>query len=65
MRVQFLAVILLATMVVGLPLYWILEPGRQDGQDPQLGQAVRHLGFGAVRAARPTAASTAPAATAG
>ncbi len=29
MRVQFLAVILLATMVVGLPLYWILEPGRQ------------------------------------
>jgi hypothetical protein len=30
MRVQFLAVILLATMVVGLPLYWILEPGRQE-----------------------------------
>ncbi len=32
MRVQFLAVILLATMVVGLPLYWVLEPGRQEAK---------------------------------
>jgi mono/diheme cytochrome c family protein len=32
MRVQFLAVILLATMVVGLPVYWILEPGRQEAK---------------------------------
>lgn len=32
MRVQFLAVLLLATMVVGLPLYWILEPGRQEAK---------------------------------
>jgi mono/diheme cytochrome c family protein len=32
LRVQFLAVILLATMVVGLPLYWILEPGRQEAK---------------------------------
>lgn len=32
MRVQFLAVVLLATMVVGLPVYWILEPGRQEAK---------------------------------
>jgi mono/diheme cytochrome c family protein len=32
LRMQFLAVILLATMVVGLPLYWVLEPGRQEAK---------------------------------
>lgn len=32
MRVQFLAVALLATIVVGLPLYWVLEPGRQEAK---------------------------------
>jgi mono/diheme cytochrome c family protein len=30
-RVSFLGVLMLATMVIGLPLYWILEPGRQAG----------------------------------
>lgn len=30
-RVQLLGVLLLATMVIGLPIYWILEPGRQAG----------------------------------
>ncbi len=30
-RVQLLGVLLLATMVIGLPVYWILEPGRQAG----------------------------------
>lgn len=30
-RMQFLGVILLATMVIGLPVYWILEPDRQAG----------------------------------
>lgn len=30
-RVNFLAFLLLITMVIGLPLYWILEPGRQAG----------------------------------
>jgi mono/diheme cytochrome c family protein len=30
-RMQLLGVLLLITMVIGLPLYWILEPGRQAG----------------------------------
>ena len=30
-RVQLLGVLLLVTMVIGLPVYWILEPGRQAG----------------------------------
>ncbi len=30
-RMQMLGVLLLATMVIGLPVYWILEPGRQAG----------------------------------
>jgi mono/diheme cytochrome c family protein len=30
-RVQLLGVLLLITMVIGLPLYWVLEPGRQAG----------------------------------
>ena len=30
-RVQLIGVLLLVTMVVGLPLYWVLEPGRQAG----------------------------------
>lgn len=28
-RVQFLGVILLATVTIGLPVYWLFEPGRQ------------------------------------
>ncbi|HAP76334.1 MAG TPA: hypothetical protein DCR14_09650 [Acidimicrobiaceae bacterium] len=30
-RMQLLGVLLLITMVIGLPLYWVLEPGRQAG----------------------------------
>ncbi|MEN9646896.1 MAG: hypothetical protein RL238_3565 [Actinomycetota bacterium] len=30
-RMQLLGVLLLVTMVIGLPVYWILEPGRQAG----------------------------------
>ena len=30
-RMQLLGVLLLATLVIGLPVYWILEPGRQAG----------------------------------
>ncbi|MBI4884852.1 MAG: c-type cytochrome [Actinobacteria bacterium] len=30
-RMQFLGVLMLITMVIGLPLYWVLEPGRQAG----------------------------------
>jgi mono/diheme cytochrome c family protein len=30
-RVSLIGVLLLVTMVIGLPLYWVLEPGRQAG----------------------------------
>jgi mono/diheme cytochrome c family protein len=30
-RVSLLGVLILVTMVIGLPLYWVLEPGRQAG----------------------------------
>lgn len=30
-RVQFFGVVLLVLIVIGLPVVWILEPGRQDG----------------------------------
>jgi mono/diheme cytochrome c family protein len=30
-RVSFIGFLLLVTMVIGLPLYWVLEPGRQAG----------------------------------
>ncbi len=30
-RVNAIGVLLLVTMVIGLPLYWVLEPGRQAG----------------------------------
>lgn len=32
-RMQLLGVLLLVTMVIGLPLYWMLEPGRQAGAE--------------------------------
>lgn len=44
MRVQFLAVILLATMVVGLPVYWILEPGRQEAKSRSWDNQFAHWG---------------------
>lgn len=34
-RLQFLGVLLLITIVIGLPLYWVLEPGRQAGAEEQ------------------------------
>src|SRR4051794_20872595 len=34
-RVQLFGVLLLVVLVVGLPLYWILEPGRQAGAKDQ------------------------------
>ena len=30
-RVNLIGVLLLVTMVIGLPVYWVLEPGRQAG----------------------------------
>lgn len=32
-RVQFLGVILLATITIGLPVYWLFEPSRQAGAE--------------------------------
>ena len=34
-RMQLLGVLLLVTMVIGLPLYWVLEPSRQAGANDQ------------------------------
>ena len=34
-RMQLLGVLLLITMVIGLPLYWVLEPSRQAGANDQ------------------------------
>lgn len=43
-RMQFLGVLLLITMVIGLPLYWVLEPGRQAGADAQKAATFRGWG---------------------
>ncbi|MEY4174290.1 MAG: hypothetical protein RI900_1455 [Actinomycetota bacterium] len=43
-RMQLLGVLLLATMVIGLPVYWILEPGRQAGATE--GKANRFVSWG-------------------
>lgn len=43
-RLQVLGVLLLITMVVGLPLYWALEPGRQAGAVEQ--QELTFRGWG-------------------
>ena len=45
-RLQFLGVLLLITMVIGLPLYWVLEPGRQAGADAQKTLTFRGWGEG-------------------
>jgi len=43
-RMQLLGVLLLATMVIGLPVYWMLEPGRQAGATE--GKANRFVSWG-------------------
>ena len=43
-RVQLIGVLLLVTMVIGLPLYWVLEPGRQAGAVSAKEQTLRRLG---------------------
>ncbi len=45
-RMQILAVLLLVVMVVGLPLYWILEPSRQAGAKAK--QADRFVAWGSA-----------------
>lgn len=45
-RLQFLGVLLLITMVIGLPLYWVLEPGRQAGANAQKELTFRGWGEG-------------------
>ena len=61
---QIFGVAMLVVIGVGLPLYWIAEPGRQAGAVARLQQAVRRVGLAATSTPPPTAASTAPAATA-
>ena len=45
-RMQFLGVLMLITMVIGLPLYWVLEPGRQAGAKAQQELTFRGWGEG-------------------
>ncbi len=49
---QFFSLIMLVIIVIGLPLYWILEPSRMAGATEGPGEAVRRLGIAAVRADR-------------
>src|SRR3954454_9185566 len=44
-RFQFVALIFLVVIVIGLPLYWILEPSRQEGALAYSDQ--RAIGWGA------------------
>ena len=63
-RVQLYGVLLLVVLVIGLPLYWVFEPDRQAGA--QEGIDGRFVTWGSqLFETPPTAASTAPAATAG
>ncbi len=48
-RYQFVAVLLLAVLVIALPLYWVLEPDRQAGAKEHAAEPLRHLGLAAVR----------------
>ncbi len=64
-RVQLYGVLLLIVIVIGLPLYWVFEPNRQAGATDAAEQAARRVGLEGCSRPRPTAASTAPAATAG
>ena len=45
-RVQLLGLVFLAILTVALPLYWILEPGRQEGA--QFGYEKRFVNWGAT-----------------
>ena len=63
-RVQLIGVLLLVVIVIGLPLYWVLEPSRQAGATEGIEKRLAGWGEGLVRSRPPTAASTAPAATA-
>ena len=54
--VQFLGVLLLVVIVIGLPLYWVFEPSRQAARSRRGPTPARALGRAAVRTHRPTAA---------
>ena len=43
-RVQMLSVVLLVVIVIGLPLYWVLEPERQAGATEGLEHRLAHWG---------------------
>ena len=55
---------MLVIIGVGLPLYWIVEPGRQAGAVAGYEKRFAELGRHDCSTPRPTAGSTAPAATA-
>ncbi len=64
-RVQLYGVLLLVVLVIGLPLYWVLEPdsaGRRPGGHRR---AASSRGARSCSRPPPTVASTAPGATAG
>lgn len=44
--VQFIGVLLLAVIVIGLPLYWVLEPNRQAGATDQMNATMAGWGEG-------------------
>ena len=50
--VQFIGVLLLIVIVIGLPLYWVFEPSRQAGAKEAADQPARRMGCPAVRTHR-------------
>ena len=63
-RVQLYGVLLLVVLVIGLPLYWVLEPiGRPAPR--RASRAASSRGARSCSRPPPTVASTAPGATAG
>jgi hypothetical protein len=62
-RVMKISVLLLASMVIGLAVYWVLEPGRQAGATSGR-RAASPSGVRRCSRPLPTVASTAPAVTA-
>ena len=49
---MLVSLVMLVIIVIGLPLYWILEPVTHGRRDRGPGEAVRQLGIGAVRTDR-------------
>ena len=63
-RFQFIGLLFLIVSVIGLPLYWILEPTRQEGALAYSDERAIEWGQASCSCPPLKAASTAPAATA-